>query len=68
MTQTSTNEKNESLQPTEGAEMLERFWSDIRAEVDSINIVCLEIYIKKKQKTNFFVSSLRWIFVQVNYH
>ena len=36
-------EKNETLQPTEGAEMLERFWSEIRAEVDSINIVCLEI-------------------------
>jgi hypothetical protein len=40
MTQTSTNEKTESLQPTEGAEMLERFWSEVRSEVDSINIVC----------------------------
>jgi len=40
MTQTSANEKTESLQPTEGAEMLERFWSEVRSEVDSINIVC----------------------------
>ncbi|UJR31440.1 hypothetical protein I4U23_018933 [Adineta vaga] len=39
MTQSTTNEKNESLQPTEGAEMLERFWSEIRSEVDSINIM-----------------------------
>jgi nuclear transcription factor Y gamma len=39
MTQTSTNEKNEPLQPTEGAEMLERFWSEIRTEVDGINIM-----------------------------
>ena len=39
MTQTSTNEKAETLQPTEGTEMLERFWSDIRTEVESINIV-----------------------------
>jgi hypothetical protein len=68
MTQTSTNEKTESLQPTEGAEMLERFWSEIRAEVDSINIVCLEIYKKTNIFLFFFVSSLRWIFVQVNYH
>lgn len=46
MTQTSTNEKNEPLQPTEGTEMLDRFWSEIRTEVDSINIVCLFSYIK----------------------
>ncbi|CAF1056223.1 unnamed protein product [Adineta steineri] len=39
MTQTSTNEKSEPLQPTEGAEMLERFWSEIRQDVDSINIM-----------------------------
>jgi nuclear transcription factor Y gamma len=39
MTQTSTNEKTEPSQPTEGTEMLERFWSEIRAEVDSINIM-----------------------------
>lgn len=39
MTQTATSEKTEALQPTEGAEMLERFWSDVRAEVDLINIV-----------------------------
>jgi nuclear transcription factor Y gamma len=39
MTQTSTNEKNEPLQSTEGTEMLERFWSEIRAEVDTINIM-----------------------------
>jgi hypothetical protein len=44
MTQTSTSEKNEPLQPTEGAEMLERFWSEIRSEVDTINIVCLFIF------------------------
>lgn len=41
MTQTSTNEKTEALQSTEGTEMLERFWTEIRAEIDSINIVCL---------------------------
>lgn len=39
MTQTSTNEKTESLQTTEGTEMLDRFWSEIRTEVDSINIM-----------------------------
>ncbi|CAF1131399.1 unnamed protein product [Rotaria sordida] len=39
MTQTSTNEKSEALQPTEGTEMLERFWSEIRAEIESINIM-----------------------------
>jgi len=38
MTQTSTNEKTESLQTTEGTEMLDRFWSDIRSGVDSVNI------------------------------
>lgn len=42
MTQTSTNEKTESLQTTEGTEMLDRFWSEIRTEVDSINIVRFE--------------------------
>lgn len=42
MTQTTPNEKNESLQPTEGAEMLERFWSEVRSEVDSISIVCVQ--------------------------
>ncbi|CAF3991292.1 unnamed protein product [Rotaria magnacalcarata] len=39
MTQTSSNEKAEISQPTEGMEMLERLWSEIRAEVDSINIM-----------------------------
>ncbi|CAF0942862.1 unnamed protein product [Adineta ricciae] len=38
MTQTTPNEKNESSQPSEGAEMLERFWSEVRSEIDSINI------------------------------
>ncbi|CAF1250274.1 unnamed protein product [Adineta ricciae] len=38
MTQTTPNEKNDSLQPSEGAEMLERFWSEVRSEIDSINI------------------------------
>ena len=39
MTQTATNEKSEVLQPTEGAEMLERLWTEIRTEVDGINVV-----------------------------
>jgi len=53
MTQTSTNEKTESLQTTEGTEMLDRFWSDIRSGVDSVNIVCcccFVYYNKKKSK------------------
>lgn len=39
MTQTSSSEKTETLPVTEGSEMLERFWSEIRAEIDGINIV-----------------------------
>lgn len=40
MTQTtSSNEKTEPVQTTEGSEMLERFWSEIRSEIDGINIM-----------------------------
>jgi len=39
MTQTSSSEKTETLPVTEGSEMLERFWSEIRAEIDGINIM-----------------------------
>jgi len=39
MTQSTTDEKVERLPQTEGAEMLERFWSEVRAEVDSMNIM-----------------------------
>lgn len=40
MTQTaSSNEKTEPVQTTEGSEMLERFWSEIRAEIDGVNIM-----------------------------
>jgi hypothetical protein len=55
MTQTSTNEKTEPSQPTEGTEMLERFWSEIRAEVDSINIVCSYIFEIKIKDDIFFL-------------
>jgi hypothetical protein len=39
MTQATTSEKAESTPSTEGTEMLDRFWSENRAEIDSINIV-----------------------------
>ena len=64
MTQTSTSEKNEPLPPTEGTEMLDRFWSEIRAEMDTINIV--GVMVSAGEQTRESVCSFRWTFMPVN--
>lgn len=59
----STKAEAENIEPSAGKELLDKYWTDIKQEIDDINIVNLI-----PEFVLFCFSSSRWISVRVIYH
>ena len=62
----STKAEAENIEPSAGKELLDKYWSDIKQEIDDINIVNVHSSIVSIHWDCCFVSLFpRWIFVRV---
>jgi hypothetical protein len=63
----SSKAEAENIEPSAGKEMLDKYWAEIKNEIDDINIVNKQQ--QKKILLNFSLFFLiRWNFVQLIFH
>jgi hypothetical protein len=59
----SSKAEAENIEPSAGKEMLDKYWAEIKHEIDDINIVSQNLCFKK-----LFLLIIRWNFVQPIFH
>jgi hypothetical protein len=62
----SSKAEAENIEPSAGKEMLDKYWAEIKNEIDDINIVSTRIFFFSK--LNFVSLIIRWNFVQLIFH
>jgi hypothetical protein len=64
----SSKAEAENIEPSAGKEMLDKYWAEIKNEIDDINIVSTRIFFFSKLTSVFLFLIIRWNFVQLIFH
>ena len=62
----SSKAEAENIEPSAGKEMLDKYWAEIKNEIEDINIVSILIF--EKQNVLFYSLIIRWNFVRLIFH